>query len=156
MVRPKQCRRVRFRGNFHYFKPRAVPLVELSEVTLTVDEFEAMRLKDKLGLDQIDAAKKMDVSQPTFHRILESARKKTAEAIVDGKAIKIHGGECKMPNRDGTGPEGKGPRTGRGLGKCPPNEKENLDDTRPRKKGLGPCGDGTPRGGGRGHGGGRR
>lgn len=153
MARPQQCRRIRFRGNFHYFKPRAVPLVELSEVTLTVDEFEAMRLKDKLGLDQIDAAKKMDISQPTFHRILESVRKKIAEAIVDGKAIKISGGKYKMPNKDGTGPEGKGPRTGRGLGNCSPKEGETLNETR---KGLGPCGNGTPRGGGRGFGRGRK
>jgi predicted DNA-binding protein (UPF0251 family) len=150
MVRPKLCRRVMFRGNFHYFKPQAVPLRELEETVLTVDEFEAVRLKDKLGLDQIEAAGKMDVSQPTFHRILESARKKIAEAIVDGKAIKIHGGACKMPNRDGTGPEGKGPRTGRGLGKCKPSDDEELDEARPR--GLGPCGDGTPRGRGMGRG----
>jgi predicted DNA-binding protein (UPF0251 family) len=147
-------RRVGFRKKFHYFKPRAIPLRELRETVLTVDEFEAMRLKDKLGLDQIKSAEKMNVSQPTFHRIIESARKKVAEAIVDGRAIKIHGGVYKMPNRDGTGPEGKGPRTGRGLGRCKPSDNEELDRTRPR--GLGPCGDGTPRGGGRGLGRGRR
>jgi len=149
MVRPKLCRRVRFRGNFHYFKPQAIPLKELSEVVLTVDEFEALRLKDKLGLDQIESAEKMNISQSTFHRILESARKKIAEAIVDGKAIKIHGGEYKMPNKDGTGPEGKGSRTGRGLGNCQGSD-ENLDNSKPMKKGAGRCGDGTPRGGGRG------
>ncbi|MFC1691634.1 DUF134 domain-containing protein [Nanoarchaeota archaeon] len=146
MVRPKLHRLVRFRGNFHYFKPQAIPLSELSEVILTVDEFEAMRLKDKLGLDQTEAAEKMNISQPTFHRILESARKKIAEAIVDGKAIRIQGGACKMPNKDGTGPEGKGPRTGRGLGNCPSTDKESLDETRPRRKGLGPCGAGARRG----------
>ena len=106
---------IRFRGNFHYFKPRAVPLVELSEVTLTVDEFEAMRLKDKLGLDQIDAAKKMDVSQPTFHRILESARKKIAEALINGKAIKIEGGNFKMTPGFGRG-QGRGMGQGRAGG----------------------------------------
>ena len=118
MVRPKLCRRVGFRGDFHYFKPQSVPLRDLSEIVLTVDEFEALRLKDKLSLDQIKAAEKMNISQPTFHRILESARKKIANAIVDGKVIKINGGEYKMPNKDGTGPEGKGPRTGRQMGKC--------------------------------------
>ena len=148
MVRPRHCRRVGFRERFHYFKPRAVPLRELKETVLTVDEFEALRLKDKLGLDQIKSAEKMNVSQPTFHRIIESARKKIAEAIVDGRAIKIHGGVYKMPNRDGTGPEGKGPRTGRGLGRCKPTEDEELDETKPR--GRGPCG------GGRGLGRGRR
>ena len=113
MVRPKHCRRIRFKGDFHYFKPQAIPLRELGEVILTVDEFEAIRLKDKLDLDQLESAKKMDISQPTFHRILESARKKIANAIVDGKAIKIHGGEYKMPGGDGTGPEGKGPIAGK-------------------------------------------
>ena len=146
MVRPKHCRRIRFKGDFHYFKPQAIPLRELGEVILTVDEFEAIRLKDKLDLDQLESAKKMDISQPTFHRILESARKKIANAIVDGKAIKIHGGEYKMPGGDGTGPEGKGPRTGRGLGNCQGGD-ENLDNSRPMKKGAGICGNGTPRGG---------
>ena len=55
-----------------------------------------------------------------------------------------------MPNKDGTGPEGKGPRTGRGLGNCPPKEGESLDETRPQRRGLGPCG------GGQGYGRGRR
>ncbi len=149
MVRPKHCRRIRFKGEFHYFKPQGIPLRELSEIILTIDEFEALRLKDRLSLDQIAAAEKMNISQPTFHRILESARKKIVEAIVDGKAIKIHGGECKMPNKDGTGPEGKGPRTGRGLGNCQGSD-DKLDNSRPMKKGAGRCGDGSPRGGGRG------
>lgn len=56
-----------------------------------------------------------------------------------------------MPARDKTGPEGKGPGTGRGLGPCGTTEKQ-LD--KQRGTGLGPCGDGKPRGGGRGQGGG--
>ena len=68
-------------------------------------------------MDQTDAAKKMNVSQPTFHRILGAARKKIAEALVKGKAIKIHGGAYTMPGGDGTGPTGQGPITGRGMGK---------------------------------------
>ena len=89
MVRPKRCRKIRFRGDIHYFKPRAVPLKELEEVELKMEEFEALRLKDVKNLDQSEAAKKMDVSQPTFHRILVEARKKVADAVVNGKAIKI-------------------------------------------------------------------
>jgi len=89
MVRPKKCRRIRFKGDFHYFKPRAVPMSELEEVELDVSEFEALRLKDFKNLEQSEAAKKMEVSQPTFHRILIDARKKVADAIVNGKAIKI-------------------------------------------------------------------
>jgi uncharacterized protein len=89
MVRPKRCRKVGFKGDTHYFKPRAVPLKELEEVELKIEEFEALRLKDLNDLDQSEAAKKMDVSQPTFHRILLEARKKVADAIINGKAIKI-------------------------------------------------------------------
>ena len=117
MVRPRLRRRIGFRGGFHYFKPQAIPLAELSEVMLTIGEFEAIRLKDKLGLDQKEAAEKMKISQPTFHRTLESARKKIADAIINGKAIRIHGGEFKMPGGDGTGPLGQGPIAGRGLGR---------------------------------------
>ena len=61
----------------------------LEEVELLPDELEAIKLHDVDGLDQIQAAKKMNVSQPTFGRILDKAYKKIAEAIVKGKAIKI-------------------------------------------------------------------
>ena len=92
MVRPKKSRIVMLEPNVTYFKPRAIPLSELEEVRLSVDEFEAIRLKDVKGLKQSKAAKKMNVSQSTFHRLLISARKKLADAIVNGKAIKIEGG----------------------------------------------------------------
>ena len=59
MPRPRICRRVRFRPNVTYFKPAGVRMRELEEVTLTVDEYEAVRLKDLEGLDQEVAAKKM-------------------------------------------------------------------------------------------------
>ena len=61
-------------------------------VTLTVAEFEAMRLKHYTGLNQKLAAEKMGVSQPTFSRILESAHQKATLALIEGKIIKIHGG----------------------------------------------------------------
>ena len=92
MVRPRLCRRVRFNPDVTYFKPRGIPLSELVEVILHVDEFEAVRLKDLEGLEQEECAKKMNISQPTFHRLILSARKKIADAIVNGKAIKIEGG----------------------------------------------------------------
>lgn len=63
---------------------------------MTVDEFEAIRLKDALGLDQEVAAEKMNISQPTFHRLLLVARKKLGKAIVEGKAIKIEGGHVQI------------------------------------------------------------
>ena len=72
-----------------YFKPRAVPLSMLEEVNLSMDELEALRLCDLKNLEQTEAAKKMKISQSTLQRILTSARKKVALALVEGKAIKI-------------------------------------------------------------------
>jgi len=96
MVRPRLCRRVRFNPEVIYFKPRGIPLRELEEVILHVDEYESVRLKDLEGLEQEDCAKKMNVSQPTFHRLVSSARKKIADAIINGKAIKIEGGKVRI------------------------------------------------------------
>jgi predicted DNA-binding protein (UPF0251 family) len=79
-----------------YFKPRGIPLSVLEEVVLAVDEFEAIRLADLQGLYQEQAAKKMNVSRQTFGRIIESAHKKVAESLVQGKALKIEGGEFEM------------------------------------------------------------
>lgn len=96
MPRPRLCRWVGFQPNITYFKPVGIRIVELQESILTVDEFEAVRLKDLLGLEQKVAAEKMAISQPTFHRLVSSARKKIADAIVNGKAIKIEGGNFEM------------------------------------------------------------
>lgn len=96
MVRPRLCRRVRLNPNVTYFKPRGIPLRELEEIILNVDEFEAVRLKDLEGLEQEECARKMNISQPTFHRLVLSARKKIAEAIIKGKAIKIEGGNYRF------------------------------------------------------------
>jgi len=96
MARPRNCRRVGSMPQSDYFKPRGIPLSMLEEVVLTVDEFEAVRLADFEGLYQEQAAGKMRVSRPTFGRIVESAHKKVAEALVQGKALKIEGGEFEM------------------------------------------------------------
>ncbi len=96
MARPRNCRRVGFMPGTNYFKPRGIPLSMLEEVVLTVDEFEAIRLADLDGLYQEHAAEKMKVSRQTFGRIVESAHKKVAEALVKGKALKIEGGEFAM------------------------------------------------------------
>ena len=89
MPRPKHRRRICGRPHANFFKPAGISRVELEEVVLNRDEFEAIRLKDSKGLDQETAAKEMNISQPTFHRVLLSGRKKIAEAIVKGKSIKI-------------------------------------------------------------------
>lgn len=89
MPRPKIPRRLRFNPDVYYFKPRGVPLRELDEVVLLPDELEALKLHEVDGLEQTEAAVRMNISQPTFARLLGSAYKKVAEAIIKGKAIRI-------------------------------------------------------------------
>jgi len=89
MPRPKMHRRLGFNPDVYYFKPQGVPMRCLEEVLLLADELEALKLYEVDGLEQTIASKKMKISQPTFARILASANKKIAEAIVYGKAIKI-------------------------------------------------------------------
>lgn len=62
---------------------------ELEEVVFLPDELEALKLHEIDGLEQIEASEKMRISQPTFARILDSAHKKIAQAIILGKAIRI-------------------------------------------------------------------
>ncbi len=89
MSRPQIPRRVRGRFKITYFKPAGVPLRELSEVVLSADEVEAIRLKNIQKLDQTSAAAKMKISQSTFQRVLARARDKIATAVVGGHAIRI-------------------------------------------------------------------
>lgn len=89
MPRPKIQRRLGFDPSVYYFKPQGVPMRFLEEVVLLADELEALKLYEVDGLAQTIAAKKMNISQPTFARILDRANKKIAEAIIYGKAIRI-------------------------------------------------------------------
>ena len=91
MPRPFKCRRVCGTPGTDYFKPRGIPLSDLQEIDLTIAEFEAIRLADLEELYQEDAAKKMNISRQTFGNIIAAARKKIADAIVNGKALKIEG-----------------------------------------------------------------
>ncbi len=92
MTRPFINRTVSCELNATYFKPRGIPLRILDEVCIGVDEMEAIHLADKEGLYQADAANKMSVSRQTFGNIIKSAHAKIAEALIEGKAIKIEGG----------------------------------------------------------------
>jgi predicted DNA-binding protein (UPF0251 family) len=76
-----------------YFRPG---LTSYDEIILTLDELEALRLKDLEELTQEEAAKRMNISQPTFNRLLSSARKKVSDALVKGKAIRIEGGDVTI------------------------------------------------------------
>jgi predicted DNA-binding protein (UPF0251 family) len=99
MSRPKKCRRVGFFPEVTYFKPRGIPLVDMEEVRLSIEEAEAVRLKDLEGLEQEQGAEKMNVSRPTFQRILASARQKIADALLNGKALRIEGGNFEFAPR---------------------------------------------------------
>lgn len=96
MPRPRRFRRVHTLPDTTYFKPAGIRMRDLEETTISVSEFEALRLKDLLDLEQNMASVKMSISQPTFHRLILSARKKLADAIVNGKAIRIEGGNYKV------------------------------------------------------------
>ena len=96
MPRPRKCRRVAFLPGVTYFKPAGIPLRELEENLITIDELEAMRLKDIEDLEQEQCAVKMGISRPTFQRTVESARRKITDALLNGKAIKIEGGTFEV------------------------------------------------------------
>lgn len=96
MPRPKQCRRVCLSPNCTYFKPAGVPTSALEEVVVAVDELEAMRLVDVDGMYYEQAAERMRVSRRTFGRIIDSARRKVAQALIHGMALRIEGGVIEM------------------------------------------------------------
>ena len=89
MPRPRLCRKISFNPDVTYFKPQGVPMRELEIVELTAEEIEAYRLRHINDMEQQEAAEKMHTSQSTYQRILYSAYKKIADALINGKAIKI-------------------------------------------------------------------
>ena len=110
MPRQRKPREINFIPQVTYFKPQDIPPGTLKEVKLNLDELEAIRLADLKDQNQITIAQKMKISQSTLQRILSSARKKIAQALVKGQAIKMEGGEVIMPRF------GRGPGRGAGLG----------------------------------------
>jgi len=100
MPRPTKGRRVDFIPEVTFFAPAGgCHRAQQEEVTITIEEAEAIRLKDLEELQQEDCAQRMQISRPTFHHVLEAARKKVADALVNGKAIRISGGNYQMTNR---------------------------------------------------------
>jgi predicted DNA-binding protein (UPF0251 family)/predicted Fe-Mo cluster-binding NifX family protein len=83
-------------------KPAGIPTRDLEEIRLGFDEAEALRLADLDGLYQEAAARSMGVSRQTFGRIVEVARRKVADAILNGKALRIDGGEITIRNQGET------------------------------------------------------
>lgn len=99
MPRPFKYRRVNYMPEVTYFKPAGIPMRALEEVLLSIEELEAIRLKDIEELEQEQAAGKMNVSRPTFQRVLASARKKIADALINGKSMNIKGGNFEVASR---------------------------------------------------------
>lgn len=112
MPRPRRIRRIFFQPDVTYFKPAGIPMYNLQETILSFDELEAIRLIDSEAMEQSKAGKKMKISQSTLSRLLKEGRKKLANAIITGQAIKIQGGNFKMVQQ----PQGRGLGLGRGRG----------------------------------------
>ena len=96
MVRPQKERRVAFNPEISYFKPRGIPMFDLEEVCLTVDQREAIRLSNLLGMSHEEAGQHMGVSRATFGRIIQRAREAVADALINGKAINVEGGNYQL------------------------------------------------------------
>ena len=149
MPRPKCCRRVAGLPRCKVFKPAGIPACSLEEVILTVDELEAVRLADLQGLYQEQAAQEMNISRQTFGRIIESARRKVAEALIQGKVLRIEGGvvamtpmrqfRCSACEHEWALPFG----TGRPEG-CPKCQSANIHRAT-EQRGGGRCGKGRGR-----------
>lgn len=99
MPRPRKCRTIHALPSVTYYKPRGIPMSELDEACLSLEGLEALRLADCEGLNQLQAAQHMEVSRPTFGRILAEARQTVAQALVNGLALKIDGGHYEIGSK---------------------------------------------------------
>ena len=102
MARPMKCRKVSCDVSAVYFKPQGIPMTELEEIELELDEVEALRLADLEDLYQADAALRMGVSRQTFGNIVARAHKKVATALLQGKALRIATASAGVERLDAT------------------------------------------------------
>jgi len=116
MPRPRKARWISIHPGSLYFKPQGVPLSFLDSVLIELDELEAIQLADLEGMSQEEGAGRMNISRATFGRIIARARRKMAEAMVYGKAIRIEGPGGFFPVTGPGGHHGHGPH-GRGRGR---------------------------------------
>ncbi len=93
MPRPKKTRAVDRPPLYTGFKPMGVQGRQLASLDLSLDEYEALRLADHEGLDHADSADQMEISRSTFSRLVEQARRKVAQFLVEGKHLRIEGGD---------------------------------------------------------------
>lgn len=96
MGRPRCRRRIESEPAVSYFKPQGIPLWQLDELRLPLEGLEALRLKDVERLQGAEAALRMGVSRATFERVLAGARRTVAEALIEGKALRVEGGDYEV------------------------------------------------------------
>lgn len=134
MVRPTKPRSVEFYPTVTYFKPAGIRMRDLEEVPLGVDEVEALRLKDLMGLEQEECAKRMNLAQSTFQRILTAAREKVSRVLIEGKALRIEGGNYLVSPSVFTcrecGLEWPNQWRGKQQLRCPACGSDNVQETR--------------------------
>lgn len=144
MPRPRKCRRVCAMPERRQFAPVEGEIAGES-VVLTVDEYEAVRLIDMEKLTQEQAAARMNVSRTTVQQIYDAARGKLAAALVEGRPLRIEGGDFRLC--DGTGPHCGGEhcrRRAHGEGRCGRDEegggrcrRHGMDEPGERRRGGG-------------------
>jgi len=120
--RPPKERWVECLPSFTHFTPRGVALSDREEICLTIDEFEALRLKDFVGLDQVGSARRMNLAQSTYQRVLAGARAKLTRAVVEGKALRIQGGRYRVlrpPGEEEARPGAVAATSPQGVQSCP-------------------------------------
>ena len=126
MVRPYKTRGIQEPPKVQSFKPAGIPMRFLERITLTVDEFEAIRLADYEQHDHRESARLMGISRPTFSRLIERARQKIGEALFEVKEIYIQGGNVYFRNNLFR------------CGRCSSVIRINMDSTSPAA--CGECG----------------
>jgi len=135
---PYRRRRIYLPPRFGHFKPAGVPARMLERVDLTLDEYEAIRLADHEGLEHLQASKKMQISRPTFTRLIEKARHKVAEALIEGKELIFEGGNvdlvATLHHCTDCGEVEPKP-VDHGTENCPDCGSENVEDLAPLRLG---------------------
>lgn len=123
MARPRKWRKVCCIPESKVFGPLDTPIMEDEPIIMTIDEYETIRLIDHEKLMQEECAEQMDVARTTVQRIYIEARQKIADALVNGKMLKIEGGDYRLYNDNETAyrcgrcrRQALGLGTGRGFG----------------------------------------
>lgn len=99
MPRPRKCRRIVSEFGIRFFGPKGIPMRDLDQVFISHDEVEALRLADLEMMYHEEAAQKMGVSRATYGRTLDTARRKLADAFINGKGIQVEGGSYMIAGR---------------------------------------------------------